>query len=449
MPYLRALLPTFLLPALLSASLTSIPVLQPSAKRVNVSTVSALVSAIGSASKGTTIMLADGTYDISKVWPLRFRTDSVQLYGASQDPTRVILKGAGFKSSNTDEELIKIEAVGIKLAYFTLRDGRANGVKVQTGANHWLFIHNVYFIDICERSIKAPDAAISKNGVVEYCLFQQVTPITADIPNLHMDGDYIAGMDMMKIEGWSIHDNVFKNIRGMHGGARAAIFLWNGCKNTTVERNVFLGCDRSIALGNPSSANLDMDGGIIRNNFIVAGKDISVEVCNSTGSLIASNTIYSTNPAYTRTVCFNNNRTGNILKDNLVLGKLAVLSGQTPDMAGNLFASSVVSSWFLDASNADLHLTSAASQAIDKGVPLTQITTDFDGAARSDKPDIGADEMGAVALPKSGAEMLAPMASDAKPDGSIGLSAPANRASMAYGRKSAWFTAKGQHLLVK
>ncbi|MEO7426455.1 MAG: hypothetical protein ABI036_14800 [Fibrobacteria bacterium] len=413
---------------------------------MNVSTVSALVSAIGSASKGTTIMLADGTYDISKVWPLRFRTDSVQLYGASQDPTKVILKGAGFKSSNTDEELIKIEAVGIKLAYFTLRDGRANGVKLQTGANHWLFIHNVYFIDICERSIKAPDMAISKNGAVEYCLFQQVTPITSDIPNLHMNGDYIAGMDMMKIEGWSIHDNVFKNIRGMNGGARAALFLWNGCKNTTIERNVFIGCDRSVAFGNPSSANLDMDGGVIRNNFIVAGKDISIEVCNSTGSLIASNTIYSTNPGYTRTVCFSNNRVNNLLKNNLVLGKLAVLSGYSPELAGNLSVSSVVTSWFRDVSGGDLHLTSSASLAIDKAVPLSQIASDFDGGMRSSSPDIGADEMGSGALAKSGVETPGPGVLEANPIAGE-FSVPVRRASMTYGRKSEWFTAKGQRLL--
>jgi hypothetical protein len=391
-------------------------------------------------------MLADGTYDLSKVWPLRLRTDSIQLYGASQDPTKVILKGNGFKSSNTDEELIKIEAVGIKLAYFTLRDGRANGVKIQSGANHWLFIHNVYFIDICERSIKAPDVAISKNGAVEYCLFQQVTPITSDIPNLHQNGDYIAGMDMMKIEGWSIHDNVFKNIRGMNGGARAAVFLWNGCKNTTVERNVFIGCDRSVAFGNPSSANLDMDGGIVRNNFIVAGKDISIEICNSTGSLIASNTVYSTNPGYTRTICFNNNRVNNAFKDNLVLGKLAVLSGYSPEAAGNLNVSSVVTSWFRDVSGGDLHLTSSATQAIDKGVLLSQSPTDFDNGIRTTNPDIGADEMGSGALSKSGAETGSPMALDANPNAD-GLSVPARRASMTYGRKSEWFTAKGQHLL--
>jgi Right handed beta helix region len=402
MPSLRAFLPTLLLPATLYASPDSVPVLRPSAQRVQVSSVSTLVFAIGSVSKGTSIMLADGVYDLSKVWPLRIRTDSLQLYGASRDPAKVILKGAGFTSSNPDEELIKIEAVGIKLAYFTLRDGRANGVKLQTGGNDGLFIHNVHFIDICERSIKGPDMPISRNGVVEYCLFEQVSPITSAIANLHMNGDYIAGMDMMKIEGWSIHDNVFRNIRGMHGEGRAAIFLWNGSKHATIERNLFIGCDRSISFGNPISTNLDMDGGIIRNNFIVAGTDISIEICNSAGSLIANNTIYSANPAFTRTLCFYNNRMDNAVKNNLVLGKLAVLSGQKPNLAGNLYLTSVArtAAWFRAAASGDLHLTSAASQAIGKAVPLAQVASDFDGEARGDSPDIGADEMGTGRFPQ-------------------------------------------------
>jgi hypothetical protein len=444
MPNLSAFFPVFLIPALLSASLTSVPVMQPSAKTVNVSTVSALVSAVGSAAKGTTIMLADGTYDLSNVWPLRIRTDSITLYGASLNPSRVIMKGAGFTSSNTNEELIKIEAKGIRLAYFTLRDGRANGVKIQTGANDGLFIHNVYFIDICERSIKGPDMPITKNGVVEYCLFQQITPITSAIPNLNMSGDYIAGMDLMKIDGWNIHDNVFKNIQGMNGGGRAAIFLWNGCKNTTIERNVFMGCDRSIAFGNPMSTNVDMDGGVIRNNFIVAGKDISIEICNSTGSLIANNTIYSTNLSFTRTISFYNDKTDNAFKDNLVMGKIGLNGGLLPDTAGNLLitVAGQASSWFRDISAGDLHLTAAATPAIDRGVPLSVVKSDIDDATRDAKPDIGADELGAI----TGIRLERP----ASGSGGVGIAIlPLDRASLPFYRNAAWFSANGRRLLLK
>ena len=447
MPYSRALLPLFLLPFCAAANLTSVPVMLPTSKQVHVSTVSGLVSALGSASKGQTIMLADGTYDLSRVWPLRIRTDSVYLYGASRNPTKVILKGGGFTSSNTNEELIKIEAVGVRLAYFTLRDGRANGVKIQTGGNHRLFIHNVYFIDICERSIKGPDVAISKNGVVEYCLFQQNTPITRSIPNIRENGDYIAGMDMMKIEGWYIHGNEFRNIRGMNGGGRAGIFLWKGCKNITIERNLFIGCDRAISFGNPSSSDVDMDGGIIRNNFIVAGKGISMEICNSTRSTIAYNTVYSTNLGYSRTVFFYNNRAGNVLKNNLVLGKLSIQGGSSPDAAGNLFATtaSQTANWFRNPSTGDLHLNSGATGAIDKAVVLSSVPTDIDGGTRPAKPDIGADEYGVSNGPlfKVGEE-AATSIMQPQSAGAAGAMAPRRGASMDFRLDASWFGADGR-----
>jgi hypothetical protein len=383
-------------PLSLACSLfAAVPPLSPSAAQVVVRNTSELVAALGNAKPGQTLMLADGTYDVSAVEPLRIRVDSVGLFGASRDPAKVVLKGQGFGGSNTDEEMIKIEATHSTLAYLTIRDVRSNGLKIQSGGNTGLLVHNVDFIDICERSIKGPDAPVSTGGIVRYCLFEQVTPITAAIPNLNFDGDYIAGMDMMKIDGWRIHDNTFKNIRGMHGGGRAGVFLWNGCKNVVVERNLFIGCDRGIAFGNPSGPVSEMEGGSIRNNFIVAGAGIAIEVCHSTASSIYHNTVYSANPSFTRTLSFFANASGNAVKNNLVMGHLSVESGTSPDTAGNLFVASAPD-WFRNPVAGDLHLTTAAKAAIDKGVPLPEITDDFDGIARAGTPDIGADEFAPV-----------------------------------------------------
>jgi hypothetical protein len=367
------------------------PLLEPSAAQVAVRNASELVAALGNAKPGQTLMLADGTYDLASVEPLRLRVDSVGVYGASRDPSKVILRGKGFGGSDTNEEMIKIEASANTLAYLTIRDVRANGLKIQTGANDDLLVHNVNFIDICERSIKGPDATVSLRGIVRYCLFEQETPITGAIPNLNSNGDYIAGMDMMKIEGWRIHDNTFKNIRGMNGGGRAAVFLWNGCKGVVVERNLFIGCDRAIAFGNPSGPASDMEDGIARNNFIVAGAGNAIEVCHSRSTSVLHNTVYSANPSYNRTLFFFENTAGNSVKNNLVMGKLFVESGTTPDTAGNLFVASAPG-WFQNPSAGDLHLTQAATGALDKGVSFSHATDDFDGAARVGPPDIGADE---------------------------------------------------------
>lgn len=374
----------------------TVPVLEPSASRISVKNVSELVAAIGSAVKGQTIMIADGTYDVSGVEPLRIRKDGIALYGASRDPSKVILKGQGFASSNVDEEMIKVEASDITIAYITLRDVRANALKLQTGGNNQLLVHNVNFIDICERAIKGPDIAISQNGIVRYCRFEQVTPITAAIPNLRFEGDYIAGMDMMKIEGWKIHNNVFKNIRGKTGGGRAGVFLWNGCKNIIVEQNTFIGCDRSISFGNPSSAVVDVEAGIIRNNFISAGTGISMEICNSKGTQISFNTIYSTVPSFNRTMVFYNDG-GSIVRSNLVMGNVSVQGGKAPDIVGNLMLTTAGQSakWFRNLATGDLHLTAEAVPAINKGAAVIGVESDIDNSVRDTKPDFGADELDA------------------------------------------------------
>jgi hypothetical protein len=381
---------------LLPALLTAIPALEPSGKQVAVNGTGELVAALGKAVKGQTLMLADGTYDLSAVEPLRLLVDSLGLYGASRDPAKVILKGQGFAAPNTNEEMIKIEAAHATLAYLTLRDVRANGLKIQTGGNDGLMVHGVNFIDICERSIKGPDAPVSKGGVVEWCLFEQKTPITDNIPGLKFGGDYIAGMDMMKIQGWRIRDNIFKNIRGRNGGGRAAIFLWNGCDNVVVERNLIMGCDRAISLGNPSGTGVEVSDAIIRNNFIVAGAGVSIEAEHTELALISQNTIYSINPGYSRTLFFLDNGAGNDLKNNLVMGKLLVEAGNAPELLGNLFLPSTgaADGWFRDPAAGDLHLTSKAVGAIDKGLLLPEATEDFDNDPRGAQADIGADELG-------------------------------------------------------
>lgn len=327
-----------------------VPVLEPAHPQVSVANVAELVTALDTAVRSQTLMLADGIYDLSSVEPLHLRVDGLALYGASRDPSRVIFTGRGFASGDLGEEMIKIKAANATLAYLTLRDVRANGLKLQSGANHGLLLHNVHFVDICERSIKGPDVPVSRGGIVRYCRFEQRTPITSAIPNLRYDGDYVAGLDLMKVDGWRIHDNTFRNIRGRNGGGRAAVFLWNGCADVTVERNVFVGCDRAISLGNPSGPASDVDGGIIRDNLIVAGAGIAIEVCHASAVSIVRNTIHSANPNLARTVVFLDNGPGNELRDNLILGRLTVQRGAVPDTSGNLFVTSPGgAAWFREA----------------------------------------------------------------------------------------------------
>ena len=91
---------------------------------------------------------------------------------------------------------------------------------------------------------------------------------------------------MMALEDWTFSANLFRNIRGRSGGARAAIFIWVRSRRVTVERNLIVGCDRGIAFGNPGQSTANTAGeppayvseGTIRNNMIVGGPDCGIEL---------------------------------------------------------------------------------------------------------------------------------------------------------------------------
>jgi hypothetical protein len=369
------------------------PLPKPTGEVVNVRTPRELARALDAARPGQTIMLADGLYDVSRLGFLHLARDNLTVRGASGDPTKVVLKGKGFKRHDRREEMIKIVARGVTVADLTIRDVGANGIKL-VGGNHNLLIHNVRFIDICERSIKSPHAPESRNGIVRYCYFEQVTPITPDMPHLVARGDYIAGMDMMHIVGWRIHDNTFKNIRGKHSGGRGAVFLWQGCRDCVVERNTFIGCDRSVCFGNPSGRR-DMTGGVIRNNFIVAGAGQAIEICHATGVKVYHNSIHHRDKvADNRTISILNS-SGVDIRNNLVFSTVRSVSGKGHTAAGNLWLTdaTLAKRFFVDRAAGDLHLKPSAAGAIDKGEALPEVTVDFDGERRAGKPDIGADEV--------------------------------------------------------
>jgi len=365
----------------------------PKGKVTRVGTIDELRRALPAAREGETILLADGVYDAGGRGFLRLGKDNVSLRGESGDPAKVVLKGKGFRVHDRGEELIKVEAKGITIADLTIRDVGSNGIKLQTGANHDLLVHNVHFIDIGERCIKGPKEEHSRNGVVRYCVFEQVTPITADIPNLEFHGDYIAGMDMMRIDGWRIHDNVFKNIRGRNGRGRGGIFFWIGSRNCIVERNTFIGCDRSISFGNPTGQQ-DMTNGIIRNNFIYAGKRQAIELCHVDRVKVYNNSIYHMDDVREETISLLDARDVNI-RNNIVFSKTKGVSGEGYTAENNLWFTdpSPAGRLFVDPARGDFHLKPTAVEAIDKGVKIAELESDWDGQKRTGAPDIGADEV--------------------------------------------------------
>ena len=185
-------------------------------------------------------------------------TDGVTLRGKSGHRERVVLDGAG-----TLGEGITIRACsGVTIADLTVRNIRWNGIKFdsETGVQR-ATVRNCILQNIWQRAIKGVKVPLAdreklrpRDCRIEYCLFANDRPKRfeddpADTPN-NFKGNYIGGIDVMFVAGWSIRDNVFVGIRGRTGEARGAVFLWHDARDCVIERNIIVDCDSGICLGN-------------------------------------------------------------------------------------------------------------------------------------------------------------------------------------------------------
>ncbi len=127
---------------------------------------------------------------------------------------------------------------------------------------------------------------------------------------------------MMYLDGWKIQDNFFKNIRGMNGAGRAAIFIWNTVNGCIVERNTIVNCDRGIAFGNPDIMNnnsKNVKNSIIRNNFISSDKyDAAIEISGVEKIKILNNSIYKKDKSSSRGIRFIDNYNDVLCVNNLL-----------------------------------------------------------------------------------------------------------------------------------
>ena len=84
-------------------------------------------------------------------------------------------------------------------------------------------------------------------------------------------------------------------IRGPNGGGRGAIFIWVGSEHVIAERNIIINCDRGICFGNPSSTAPNMYHGIVRNNVVVGGAGMALEICDTIANSVCHNSVFATN----------------------------------------------------------------------------------------------------------------------------------------------------------
>lgn len=410
--------------ATIAASTMCAPLPSPSGAIVNVSTVAELESAVNSATAGTTILVANGTYNLNGVY-LWFGVSNVTLRSASGNRQAVVIDG-----NYSTAEIITVAASNVTIADVTLRRAQTHPIHVVTSGGDTLntLIYNVHLIDPGQQAIKInPDLTrypgrYTDNGVIACSHIELTDAGRAQVWNIN-GSCYTGGVDAHQSRGWVIRDNTIEGFWCANDLSEHGIHMWRGCRDTTIERNLLRDNARGIGLGlttssggrtyadNPcptASGYVDDYGGTVRNNFVFAnrsglfaseyGFDCGICFWNACNARARHNTIYTGDAAHTFSSIewrFPNTRAD--IVNNLVNHALRERDGATATQSGNV--TNAQASWFVNAASGDLHLAPSATNAIDRVNAPGDVTDDIDGDARpiGALSDVGADEYGTPA----------------------------------------------------
>lgn len=267
----------------------------------NVATTSQLRSAVASAAAGTTIIVANGTYDLAGA-PI-----AVAHPGTAAAPItiRAANQGAAIILTNGAEE-----AFFVAQPYYTF-DGlvfsvagqgsfhafKLNGADPSNGittAGSNTTIRNVRCLmgatsEACIKGSTAatppyPDSALITNLYVAF-----LSPSTNGVTE---------GIDAVGVANWQINTSLFQSVKRIGGGAWGIVLKGNS-QNCIIERNVFLDSNIAISVGGTTGSQWYRDGdstyehrnGVVRNNTINGSTDVAIYLEKANNTTISNNTI--------------------------------------------------------------------------------------------------------------------------------------------------------------
>jgi hypothetical protein len=357
-----------------------------------VSTEPELQGAMSALTSNTTIVLAPGTYRLTRTLWFNGAFTGVVIQGATGNRDDVVLQGPGMTNANYGNTPYGIwtggGVHGLVIADLTIRDLYHHGIIFNAGTESPR-VTNVRIVDIGTQLIKAnPDGPGGvDNGIVERSAFEYSS---------RAPSDYTNGVDVHTGQNWIIRGNLFRNIVSPPGTlAGPSILMWNGSGNTVTEGNLFLNCARGIAYGLVDRAGSpDHAGGVIRNNIVFRTAsqpgDTGIYVADSPSTQVLNNTVYLSGTYGAGIEYRFPGSSGVVLVNNLHDGTIARRDGATGTEQRNLRATSAM---FVSAAGGDLHLVAGAA-AIDAGLNLAGVAVDIDGDVRPQgaTTDVGADE---------------------------------------------------------
>jgi hypothetical protein len=357
----------------------------------SVSTVVELNKEISSLKDGDTVVISPGTYNLTQT--LVITADNVTVKGQSGDRTATVLRGDAMSSNASVKEIFQVHGKNFSVKDLTMeRVGwHCIDIKGEHDADH-LVVSNCVLRDSYEQLLKVsynPGTPIvhSDYGLVENSLFEYSAGVGPQY--------YIGGIDCHACVGWVVRGNVFRNVVSPSGAAAEhAIHFWNGSKETLVEKNQIISCDRGIGFGLGGYGNT---GGVIRNNMIYhdgrgSFADVQIGLEESPNSKVQNNTIYMMS-GYPNAIEYRfASTTGVEITNNLTNKTIQARNGGSATLDNNL--TNAVSTWFVDRARGDLHLASPVASVADQGTGVVAVTEDFDGQMRpwGAGIDIGADE---------------------------------------------------------
>jgi hypothetical protein len=382
---------------------------------VNVATEPQLQTAMGNLQNGDTLLLANGTYNLTSSLYVNSR-HNITIRGASGS-TNVVLVGKGMDNATYGNVPFGIWSNGSNttIAHLTIRDTYDNEIIFNPGAQS-PHVYSVRLINAGSQFIKSNPTDVAagvgvNNGLIEYCWFEYTGSPPAD----HGAGvGYFNGISAHAANNWIVRGNLFKNLHNPNTAAylwNPSVLFWRHSTNTITEQNTFINVDRAVAYGlDNTTPYFDHAGGQVRNNFVYlapgllsparrASSDGSLIAWNSPGTRIDHNTLLlNTNLNFAIEFRFTTT-TNCTARNNLADAGINLRDSAVATRSGNFLTA--VPGLFLEPPNGDLHLISAATNVIDKAPALNTITNDFDGETRPKGAayDIGADEFTSTVRP--------------------------------------------------